>query len=266
MRRLTDDLVLSVKDQLRHIRYSIRNEAEVMGRVAPPWQALPLPADALNMLGSPVARLADGVLTQVENVTLTLLSADRDSRGDIVFPCAVESYFSGAAARPFTATHYHLLKDVLARAGATNMLVFEQAIEQAHAALIARHGDLVFSGDMRADADPALRTRAVTRTCAAITLELAAARPVQKIDFGPAAAGQTRHAMLSPNLYGFLVLGLASAVASLNPVEGIAGGDILDSAAAVVNARFARFSAAAQAKDPVDALAGAFLSVIAFLP
>ena len=147
------------------------------------------------------------------------------------------------------------------------MLVFEQAIEQAHAALIARHGDLVFS---RRHAGP---TR--TPPCGRARSPGPARRsrwsspppgPVQKIDFGPAAAGQTRHAMLSPNLYGFLVLGLASAVASLNPVEGIAGGDILDSAAAVVDARFARFSAAAQAKDPVDALAGAFLSVIAFLP
>jgi hypothetical protein len=267
MRRLTDDIVLSVKDQLRNIRYSIRNEAEATIRAALPRQGLPMPVEALGLLGSPVARLADGVLTQVENVTLTLLSADRDARDGIRFPCSIERYFSAdASGPPFTATHYHLVKDVLQRAGAINLLVFEHAIEQAHAALLARHGDLIWSAEAREGADPAARRWALARICAAVTVELVAARPIQKVDFGAAQGAAARHAMLSPNLYGFLVLGLASAVASLNPVETVEAPEILDSACAVVDARFGRFNAASQAKDPVEALARAFLGVVDFLP
>ena len=117
MRRLTDDLVLSVKDQIRQIRYAIRNEADAGERPTVDRKPAFVPVDqALELIGSPVARLADGFLTQVEHVTLSLMAADRDARQDIVFPCPIGDYFAkGVGARPFTATHYYAVKDLLRR-------------------------------------------------------------------------------------------------------------------------------------------------------
>ncbi len=152
--------------------------------------------------------------------------------------------------------------------GAREFLAFEQAIDEARAALLLRHSDLIWSVvDARGAPRDAARDERITRLCAAITCELVAQRPIKELDIDPAGRMIPKHLLVSPNAYCFSVMGLATAIVSLRrDAEELDRKAIITEADLVVDARFDRFSAALRARDPVGALAAQFSAVLPFLP
>lgn len=268
MRRLADDLVLSLKDQIRTFRYSLRSEAEMPGSALPEaYRNIDLgPLGAVGaMIGTPVLRMADDLFTQVENVTLGLLEDPSDRT---VFPRPVTDYFGRSDAKAsFTHDFYHEAKALLGQHGARHALVSEHAIEDLKKELHVRHQDLISSAasPTRVSTDA---QAARVRVCAAIAIGFARVRPVQKVDLmAVAGAGQVRHLMIAPNLYVGLVLGLAVALVTVRAqAQDLDGSELIESADAVVDARFERLKAAVDSKDPVAALAREFEAVLPFLP
>jgi hypothetical protein len=274
MRHLTDDIVLSVKDAVRNLRYAIRSEAE-SSRASAFGDAGAKPAfDRMIPRGrrrSHMARFVDSVFTEVESGALALVSPARDIGHSIVFPRPVSAYFrpgdaarDEAAERLFARTHYHAVKALLRSFGLNNMLIFEHAIGRARDAVLTRQADLVASVCER----PMLAGEAErVRLCAALACGLVAARPIKEIDLSMADAALPRGLLASPNAYCFAVIGLSTAIASTHEqAELPAGSEILESANAVVDVRFERFATALEAEDPVAALTVEFAEVLPFLP
>ena len=274
MRHLTDDIVLSVKDAMRNLRYAIRSEA-IGSRASAFGEAETKPAygrmPPRGRRRNHMARLVDSVFTGVESGALALVSPARDIGHSIVFPRPVQAYFrpgdrlrDEAAERLFARTHYHAVKALLRSFGLDNMLIFEHAIGRARDAVLTREADLVASVCERPSlADEAERVR----LCAALTCALVAARPVKEIDFSLTDAALPRGLLALPNAYGFTVIGLSTAIASVHePAELPSGKEILESVNAVVDLRFERFAAALEAEEPVGALALEFGEVLPFLP
>ena len=278
MRHLTDDIVLSVKDAVRNLRYAIRSEARSPIMV---WPGDPKAKHAYARSSSRgrrrsrVAKLVDSVFTEVESGALSLVSPKRDIGHDIVFPRPVTAYFGHghpsrdeAAERLFARTHYHAVKALLSGFELRNMLIFEHAIGRARDSVLRRHGDLVHRVS---DASAAAMTEEVrtdrVRLCAALTCGLVEARPIKEIDFASHAASPPRGLVTSPNVYCFTVTGLATAIASvLDPAALPRAAEIDESVTAVVDVRFGRFAAALEAEEPVEALAQEFNEVLPFLP
>lgn len=265
MRRLPDDLVLSFKDQIRTLRYSLRSEAEAPGSALPEaYRHVDFgPLGTVGaMIGAPVLRMADGLFTQVETVTSGLFDGPpRPAR----FPCPITGYFSRSERVSFTHDLYSETKAMLRRQGARQSLVAEHTIEDLRNEVLARHGDLIWSATSGKRTGPDAQAGLV-QACAAVAAGYARIRPIQKVDFLP-NAGSGRHMMLAPNLYCGLALGLSLAIATIRPeAGGLEGADIIESADAVVDARFDRFRAATDAKDAVGAVAREFEAVLPFLP
>lgn len=268
MRRLADGLVLSLKDQIRTLRYSLRSEAEAPGSSLPQaYRNVDLgPLGAVGaMIGTPVLRMADGLFSQVETVTLGILEGPP---GRTVFPRPITDYFGHTEDRAsFTRDIYTETKTLLGLAGARHTLVSEHTIEALRNELSTRHRDLLWSAALRKrpgagrDQNPA-----AVRMCAAISAGFARTRPIQKADLID-AGGAARHLMLAPNLYCGLVFGLSIAIASVRAdAHELDGADLVESADAVVNARFDRLKVAIDGKDAVETLAREFETVLPFLP
>ena len=103
--------------------------------------------------------------------------------------------------------------------------------------------------------------------CAALTASLVAARPIKEIDFAGKAEALPRGLVANPNAYCFVVLGLATAIASAQDGAALPSApEILDSASSVVDLRFSRFAEALEAERPEEALAREFGEVLPFLP
>jgi hypothetical protein len=280
MRHLTDDILLSVKDAVRNLRYAIRSEAEpaltaARGEIrsrAPHDRARPQKARRRHRL----AKFVDRLFTEVENDALTLVSPRREHVRDAIFPRPVTDYFAGsrrqddeAAERLFARAHYHAAKALLRGYGLDNVLIFEHAIDRARDTLLRQHADLV-AGACDPSVSPAdAKARAArVRLSAALTCALVAARPIKEVDPRRSASAVPRHLIASPNAWCFIAAGLSTAIASL-PEESASPAtstEILESACAITDVRFARFSAALDAGDPVEALAGEFNKVLPFLP
>jgi len=271
MRHLSDDLVLSVKDAMRNLRYAIRSEAmspslaRLGGERAPERHPRPAARGRSRM-----AQLVDSVFTEFEANALALVSPLREAPRGEVFPRPVTAYFgrggsrSGdeAAERLFARVHYQAAKGLLRGWGLRNVLIFEHAIGRARDEMLKRHADL--ADELRDSAADGRATR--LRLCAALTCTLVAARPIKEIDAAPGPSAP-RGLAGSPNACCFLVLGLATAIASVNePGTLPAAAEIVASANAVVDLRFGRFVAALEAEDPVEALVLEFEEVLPFLP
>jgi len=278
MRRLTDDIVLSVKDAVRNLRFAIRSEARppvaaLLGNVgaSPP----PSRAQAERRRRSRVANLVDKVLTEVESGALALVSPAREVRHGLAFPRPVSDYFGrgrpsreDAAERLFARSYYHAAKTLLRGYGLENLLIFEHVIGRAHQDVVRRHGDLVHRISHRpgvAD-DPQGRDDRV-RMCAALTRGLVAARPIKEIDFATQARSTPRGLLASPNAYCFTVMGLATAIASVRDEAALPEThEVIESANMVVDLRFGRFAGALESDQPEEALALEFGEVLPFLP
>jgi hypothetical protein len=274
MRHLTDDIVLSVKDAMRNLRYTIRSEAEAAtsraaGGAAPgAMSSRPEARDTRRR--NRVARLVDKVFTEVESGTLAFVSPQRDSARGLVFPRPVEDYFAGhpnrdeAAELLFARSFYRAAKNLLRGYGLTNMLIFEQAIGRARDEVLDRHGERVRRIRSSTEVAPEDNREDRVLLCAALASSLVAARPIREA--GAQAGSVPRGLVINPNAYCFLVLGLATAIASVAEEAAASRQEIVDSAASVVDLRFQRFAEALEADDPAERLAREFDEVLPFLP
>jgi hypothetical protein len=266
MRHLADDIMLSVKDAVRNLRYVIRSEADRPLAAAGAGMDAPRRRAAMpsGRRRGHMAGLIDTVLSEVESGALALVSPRQPGDGAVMVR-PVGCYFGDdddAAARLFVRAHYHTAKALLARQGARNVLIFEHMIAPAREEARSRHAELV--GAVRdGDASPAERIR----LCAAIACRLASARPIRESDFRR-ADGARRHALAGrANDYCFAAIGLATAIASVREAAELpAPSEIVGSAAAVAEVRLDRFAAALDAADPVEALARQFEEVLPVLP
>lgn len=265
MGRFSDYVVLSIKDQIRSARYRVRRNQH--------GDPLVGVERGLYEISRPVALIADAMLTEVEAAAATFLADDRESLSPRSFPAPVESYFGhpdneAALGRGFTRAFYSMLKALMRKFGAREFLAFEQAIDEARAALLVRHSDLIWSVvEARGAPRDAAREERMIRLCAAITCELVAQRPIMELDIDPASTMSPKHLLASPNAYCFCVMGLATAIVSLHrDFEALDRDAIIAEADLVVDARFDRFSAALRAREPVGALAAQFSAVLPFLP
>lgn len=259
MRRAANSLIHSIKDGIRGVRYSIRVEAEAPGSALP--KALreinfgPLAAIG-SAVGTPAVRLADELFAQVETVAGGLLVApDVDAAP---FPCAVTDYFaaSGRSEAAFLARIYGEIKRTLVRHGVQNMLISEHALDTAWSRFSARHRDML---------SPSAGQEVLLQACAGLACVLAEARPVQRVDFGSMDAGKQPF-MLSPNLYCALVIGLATALATVRPEVCDDRDAVIESADSAVGARFGRFKRAMSGKAPIPELLAEFQAILPFLP
>jgi hypothetical protein len=265
MGRFSEYVVLSIKDQIRSARYRMRRNEY--------GDSLLGVERGLYEISRPVAFIADAMFTEVEAAASTLLADKGESISSRSFPAPVETYFGhpdneAALGRAFTRAFYSMLKALMRKFGAREFLAFEQAIDEARAALLLRHSDLIWSVvDARGAPRDAAREERITRLCAAITCELVAQRPIKELDIDPTDKVIPKHLLVSPNAYCFCVMGLATAIVSLRrDSEELDRKTIVAEADLVVDARFDRFSAALRARDPVGALAVQFSAVLPFLP
>jgi hypothetical protein len=279
MRHLTDDIVLSVKDAMRNLRYAIRSQAHAQGS-AWPLEAMAGGAEARagargSRRRSRVAHLVDRVFSEVESGALALVSPAREMGRGLAFPRPVAAYFDPAnrrrdeaAERLFARAHYHAAKWLLIGFGLRNVLILEHAIGRARDAVSTRHSELVRRVCALPEAATSREAEADrVRLCAALTCALNEARPIRDIDFAGREPAIPAFIAVSPNAFCFAVTGLATAIASANDAAELPGGaEILDSARSVVELRFERLMAALAAEDAVEAVAREFDEVLPLLP
>ena len=279
MRHLTDDILLSVKDVVRNLRYAIRSEAgpaltAARGDIGPrAARDHSRPHKALRR--HRLAKFVDRLFTEVESDALAL-SPRRERLHDAIFPRPVTAYFAGlhrpddeSAERLFARAHYQAAKALLRGYGLDNVLIFEYAIDRARDALLRQHANLVAGACDPSVSPTDAKARAYcVRLSAALTCALVAARPIKEIDPRRGASGAPRHLVASPNAWCFIAAGLSTAIASLQEESAsrATSAEIVESACAITDVRFARFSAALEAGDPVDALTAEFNEVLPFLP
>ena len=263
----SEHFVLAVKDQIRSVRFRIRRSAD--GDQARGSQQRP------SRVPRPVAQAANAVFTQVETGARALLPEQGLESSTPAFPRPIESYFNADRtghdlAQIFTVDVYHALKRLLRRFGAREYLVFEQAISQAHAEISSEFPDLIAIANGTGSLPS--RAPAITRLCAALALQLAAAQPVKEMLLDLKGDAAPRHLSPSPNDYCACVIGLAAATVSVHlDAETVdkhhQGKDtIVESADMAVDARFDRFAAAMKSADPISGLAAEFTAVLPFLP
>jgi hypothetical protein len=263
MRKLPDQFVLSIKDQIRSARYRVRRNASADDRAG----------ESLHFdFPQPMAFVADAVLSQVEAAAGALLAVERQDVARGRFPLSVTTYFGhpdeeAARGPTFTRAFYNNLKILLKKLGATQYLVFEQSIDEARSALLLRHADLIWSVIGKKRTAPCAQEVSTVRLCAAIACELTSHRPIKELHLDPLGRSGPKHLLAAPNAYCALTLGLATAIVSVASDKGAGdGAAVMASADLAVDARFARFSAALRDRDPVNALAKQFLAVLPFLP
>lgn len=263
MRRSANTLLHVIKDQVRMVRYSIRQEAETPGSALPKAvrdEIGPLVAIG-SMIGTPALRFADGIFTQVESLATDVLLPAPGVEPS--FPCPVEHLFQEE--HSFSHRLYGPVKALLRRHGARKMLVSEQALDTAWTRIVARHGDTMPSGTAGGQARSAQATQTLVQVCAGIACGLNDARPIRKVVFDDVGT-TNKYFMLSPNMYCGMMVGLVTAVVTLRPELMDERDSVLESVESVVNARFDRFKRCLMSKSPVTELAAAYEGLLPFIP
>ena len=250
MRRGANDILKSVRDQVRGVRYSLRAEASAPGSTLP--KALHDLAPIIA-IGSPALRLADGLATQVESLTPGFL---RPTLRSDRFPAPVFDYVERTGS--FSERLYRPYEAILTAHGVAVMLLSEQALDQAGEQFRARIAD----GLPR---DPRNRSAAaVALACAGLARALVEARPVRKVTY--AAGGSVKqHFLLSPNLFCGMRVAVATAMVSVEPSLSDDSAAVLDSVDSVVDVRFDRFNRALVGKTPEADLACEIEVLLPFL-
>lgn len=252
---IADQIVLAVKDQLRHVRYQIRSRARE--------------DRAASRVPLNVAMAADAVFSQVQAAAHSLLPDGERKSANLLFPNPPRAYFApadGREAPAFTSEIYYAIKGLLRRFGCGTFMVAEQAIEDARAELEAHHADLIAAA-LASDVGPGERAHRAAQLSAAIAVELAAARPIKELAPGPDSQQRPKNFMLSPNAYCAFVVGLAIAIAARIEAEPELDREIvIGSADMAVDARFTQLAAALKGREPVEALTREFTALLPFLP
>lgn len=247
MRRSADQVLHAIRDGIRSVRYTIRAEAETPGAVLPKSVAsidlAPFIA-AGSVVGTPALRVVDGLLTQVETLAVELIKPHGRTQA---YPADLGAFFAEGVA--FSDLLYGAYKRILQTHGARNTLLSEHAFDRAEELFRTRHGD---DGRNRA-----------THTCAGLTLALAEARPVRKLDVRGTGSAIF---MLAPNLYCAATVGLVTALVTRDPGLRNDAEAVSESIDSVVSARFDRFKQAMSGKSPLADLAAQFEALLPFLP
>ena len=242
------DSMVAVKDGLRRARYEIRRRARGSRET-----------DALSsLLPRPLAHAADAVFSAVESAALGLRAPEDRKSVNLTFPRSLGAYFRafGATAEDenvFANELYYATKSLLRHFGAEDFLVSERAFES------VRQRMLIGRGGQRADR---LSEIDICEFCAALAVEIAAVRPVQRVAFG--AGVGPRNLMLAPNAYCAFVIALAVALATSDPKAD--ANKILSLADLTVDACFGELTRALRARHPGPALAKEFRMLLPHLP
>ena len=242
------DSIMAVKDGLRRARFEIRRRARGSRET-----------DALSsLLPLPLALAADAVFSVVETAALGF-RAPKDRKSDnLTFPRSLGAYFRafGATAADedaFANELYYATKSLLRHFGAEEFLVSERAFESVRDRMNAGHGSQSAHSSGETD---------IVAFCAALAVEIAAVRPVQRVALG-ANAGP-RNLMLAPNAYCAFVIALAIVLATRNPKEE--ANKILSLADLTVDACFGELMHALRDRKPSAALASEFHALLRHLP
>ena len=275
---MTNDAILSLKDALRGLRYAARREAGVVDRVLVSAGATWRPGHAAGPAAAkgPLRRLFDAVFARLEHIGRSLFAARRkriEAVSDFLLPIGALLSAPPGNGRSFgfTRSHYRAAGFVLARLGVENAFVAEHAIAAAGRGLAERHSALLARVTARQRDNAGSLSEAeradITALCAAVVHEIATARPIRRIDSPNGSGPRSPRLFLSPNVYCFCIVGIATAIVSLNPsVSSLDFDEVVASANLVVDARFERFNAAMRSRDPAAALAREFATVIPYLP
>ena len=250
MRRGANDMLKSIKDQVRGVRYSIRAEAHAPGSILP--KALHDLAPIMA-IGSPALRLADGLFTQVESLTTDLL---RPNPRKVRFPAPIFDYV--ARAESFSDLLYGPYETMLAAHGVQAMLISEQALDEAGELFRTRYAD-----SLPRDAQGA-SAAVIARACAGLARSAVETRPIRKVAYNDGAVAK-QHFMLSPNLYCGMLVAVATAMVSVEPSLADDPGAVLESADSVIDVRFDRFNRALVGKSPEADLAREIEVLLPFL-
>ncbi|MDX7952818.1 hypothetical protein P7D22_16745 [Lichenihabitans sp. Uapishka_5] len=249
MRRSTDHVLHAIKDGIRTVRYTIRAEVETPGAALPKSVAsielAPFIA-AGSVVGTPALRAVDGILTQVESLAADVVRPQ--GRGGHI-AVSIDAFLAPDAS--FSDLLYEPYKRLLAAHAIRNALVSEHALDRAQDGFQARQGNGPGSS--------------IAAACASLTLALAEARPIRKIDVS-SGAGASPPMMLAPNLYCGAVLGLVTALVSRDPALHGDIDAVQDSVISVVDVRFDRFKQALSGKSPAAELTDQFEALMPFLP
>ena len=249
MRRSADQVLHAIRDGIRTMRYTIRAEVETPGAALPKSVASIDLAPFIAMgsvVGTPALKAMDGLLTQVESLASDVIKPHGKATA---YPAALGAFF--AEDMSFSDLLYDPYKRILQAKGARNTLLSEHAFDEAQDLFRARHGD---DG----------RTR-IAQTRAGLTLALAEARPIRKLDLHD-GQGSAPGFMLAPNTYCAAAVGLVTALVTRDPSLRAEIEAVQESVESVVNARFDRFKRAMTGKAPVADLAEQFEALLPFLP
>ncbi|MCW6508110.1 hypothetical protein [Lichenifustis flavocetrariae] len=261
MRRSANNLLHSIKDQVRNVRYTIRAEADAPGSGLPKAVGNidlgPLIAIG-SVVSTPALRVVDGIFTQVESLATEVMKP----RGklELRFPLHIGAYLDGDGS--FSAYLYEAYKDLTEVQGVRNVLISEHALDDAQAKFQARHSDAAAS---RTRGSGQGRATDLVQLCAGLACALVDARPIRKLEFGGSDMGNQSF-MLSPNIYCGVAIGLVTALVTQNPALRDDIESLQDSVGSVVSARFDRFKRALSGKSPIIDLAKQFEAVLPFLP
>lgn len=258
MRQLPDGFTRRIKDGLRGARYVVRRGAR-LGQNAVAFAP-----------GVPdIALFTDTVLTATERTASVLLQRKRP---DFEYPGTVLDAYAAMVAetdptqrkRLFVHLQYRLIEAVLRRLGVPNVFISEHEIALAFEPLQRRLRPVM--AWRRTSREP--RFDEATRFWVAAAVTLGVRHPLREIDLPRAADARTSCLERAPTPYCLLIVALTGAI--LTTRDNRTGDDgldaTIDSAAAVVTARFDRLSAVFTRPGAVDTLAREFAAVLPFLP
>jgi len=264
MSQLPPEFLLSVKDQLRSLRYAIRNQSDSV-----PAHAIEIVED---VAGRPhrlfernlVAKLTDEMLSFAETVARSLIPTEANPGLTFLKPVRAFVSEGDGVTSGFTHDCYDFVKYLLQHAGARNALVLEHFIETGRRNLLDRHADLLRRDLVAKKGNEVPAAADAATACAAIVVYLTAVRPILKVEL-VGTPQSPRHFLLSPNIFCFSVVGLATLVVSLRS-EGLDPAEVIESAMATVDARFSRISATLKTAEPLRNLAQEFQLIAPHLP
>jgi hypothetical protein len=270
---------LRAKDTLRKIRYTVRREAGLLDRtldvIGSEFGAKSLPFHVLPE--KPVLHLSDAVFGRLERAAKAALH-EPEEHGILLAPLkpvssllrnsALNDHARGPA--DFVTVLYRYSRHLLSGLPVENFYISEHAIESARQNVQSRHGALISSVsgfNQSVEELPAEALELQVQLCAALACEIEAARPIRRLDLSRKTSVPSQQLATSPNVFCAAAIGLAMAVASTrHSAVTMRASEVLDTAKLVTEARFARFSAAIEADDAVQRLAGEFMRVLPHLP
>lgn len=255
MRQLPYEFASLLKDKLRGARYVVRHGAR-------------LGQDVVGFAPGvgDMARLAERLFVATERTASALVVGERQAFHD---PGTVLQAWEAMRAadaqrkRLFVRLHYRLTEAVLRHLGAENVFISEHEIALAYEALRRNHRKIL-------SWPPARETRSAdaVRFWVAAAITLAARQPLREIDLPREPGPQTRYLLQAPSPFCLLIVALTGAILTTRPLaprQGAPGEDAvgdgsdegldgyIESATAVVTARFDRFCVAFARQGRVDA-------------